>query len=779
MKKSLFKLLLILATILLYVEYSPKAHASNIFTEGENIFGLEGEWTHLNGPYGASAEKIVIDSNNFLYMMCDKGLYKSVNNGESWSFINGDVSDAWAALTLVNDQTLLVGSFGKIFRSTDCGNTWDTLLCTSSNTWISGIKTFGDDMIFASSLEYGTGIGGVYKSVDGGNSWQFISINLAYSIEIDNQGILYLGTITNMFKSIDFGETWEPLLNSSEKIIAISADDSGGVVAVSEEDYDPGKIFMSKNYGRTWKRSPLRKNYKDVIYDFSGNILTCTGDGELIKFDADLENWTLDFKTYAPILCIAENSNYDLFVGAGSSFGIYRRLHNNPSWEYVNDSLPYLEIRTIGQFSTGEIIVGTNGGAQISEDEGKTWYQYSEKLGRTNIVSMTITPDDYVFVGTSATGGGGIYKRHVYDTTWTESHPPYDLVRALANDNQGVLYAGSQMGVKKSVDNGVTWEEANNGLSHWHVYDFECEPNGNVYAATNGGIYISDNHGESWNMFGLHEKDVSLVRIFDNYFYAVVEGELYRKALDNSDWILINNGLTQFYALYLEIDDKNTLYLSTAPCKVFYSDDYGDSWHDLQLDITSNIKYIKFLNPSVFFGSEFDGIFKFCRNPDLFNVFAYVKPPNTGTVSGTGCYNKGETVVLLAQANEGYVFFNWTENGQIISTQENYTFIINDNRYLHANFKPATGIDNSLLISADVYPNPFNDKISIKISEVNPQNVEIQLINSLGQTVYSKNRKVTDNEIIVNTQSLPAGIYICRVLLNNKPISSNKIIKTK
>lgn len=776
MKKLIFRFLLILATFLLYAECSSKAHASNIFTEGENPFGFEGEWTHLNGPYGISPREIVVDSNNNLYMIGGRGLRKSVNNGESWTLINGDVFGN--SLTLVDDHTMLIGDWGGAFRSTDCGNTWDTILNININYWITDVKSFGNDMIFASLVNF-FGAGGVYKSVDGGENWQLISFQSVFCLEIDQNGTLYAGTSDNLFKSDDFGETWTPLLNDYASIAAISTDNNGSVIAVSNNDYGASRMYISKDYGETWRRGELIKKYMYVIHDFEGNVLAATQHGELFKFDANCENWTLELKISTPLLCIAENSNHDLFVGAGNSFGIYRRLYNNSSWEIVNDSLPYLEIRTIGQFSTGEIIVGTNGGARISEDEGESWHQFSEKLGRKNIVSMTITPDDYVFVGTSATGGGGIYKRHVYDTTWTVSHPPYDLVYALANDSQGVLYAGAQSSVKRSLDNGVTWENASNGMAGWHAYDFECDNNGNVYAATSSGIYISENHGELWSIFGLQNKNVLLIKIIDNYFYAAGEGGVYRKALDSNKWISINNGLTEFHVLDIEIDDKQTLYMATMGCKVYYSDDYGDNWQEAQPDIACNVQAIKFLNNSVFFGSNFDGIFKLCRNLDKFNVFAYVKPPNTGTVSGTGCYNKGETVVLSAQANEGYVFSNWTENDQIVSTQENYTFTINENRYLHANFKSTIGVDNSLPILTSIYPNPFSDKISIKTNEINLKDVDIQLINSLGQTVYSKNHKVTDNEIIVNTQSLPTGIYICRVMSNNKPISSNKIIKTK
>lgn len=65
-----------------------------------------------------------------------------------------------------------------------------------------------------------------------------------------------------------------------------------------------------------------------------------------------------------------------------------------------------------------------------------------------------------------------------------------------------------------------------------------------------------------------------------------------------------------------------------------------------------------------------------------------------GITSGAGIYNLGKNVTVTAQANNGFEFTNWTENGTVVSTDANYTFTINENRELVANF---TEINNSVL----------------------------------------------------------------------------------
>ena len=69
-----------------------------------------------------------------------------------------------------------------------------------------------------------------------------------------------------------------------------------------------------------------------------------------------------------------------------------------------------------------------------------------------------------------------------------------------------------------------------------------------------------------------------------------------------------------------------------------------------------------------------------------YDITATVNPTQSGTVSGTGTYNYGSTCTLVATPNTGYNFVNWTENGEIVSTEAAYEFIVTGNRSLVANF---------------------------------------------------------------------------------------------
>ncbi|MEI7596956.1 MAG: InlB B-repeat-containing protein, partial [Bacteroidota bacterium] len=68
------------------------------------------------------------------------------------------------------------------------------------------------------------------------------------------------------------------------------------------------------------------------------------------------------------------------------------------------------------------------------------------------------------------------------------------------------------------------------------------------------------------------------------------------------------------------------------------------------------------------------------------NITASVSPVSSGTITGAREYNTGEQVSLVATAETGYTFVNWTESGTPISTNTTYEFTATLDRTLVANF---------------------------------------------------------------------------------------------
>ena len=85
----------------------------------------------------------------------------------------------------------------------------------------------------------------------------------------------------------------------------------------------------------------------------------------------------------------------------------------------------------------------------------------------------------------------------------------------------------------------------------------------------------------------------------------------------------------------------------------------------------------------------------FTTVPMSFMVTLSANPTECGTVSGGGTYEQGQNCTVIATANEGYTFANWTENDEVVSTSAIYTFTVDASRTLVANFTDSGGGDHA------------------------------------------------------------------------------------
>jgi len=69
-----------------------------------------------------------------------------------------------------------------------------------------------------------------------------------------------------------------------------------------------------------------------------------------------------------------------------------------------------------------------------------------------------------------------------------------------------------------------------------------------------------------------------------------------------------------------------------------------------------------------------------------YTITVAANPEEGGSVSGGGSFNYGQSCTVHAMANEGYNFVNWTENDNPVSNEADYTFTVEGNRELVANF---------------------------------------------------------------------------------------------
>lgn len=71
---------------------------------------------------------------------------------------------------------------------------------------------------------------------------------------------------------------------------------------------------------------------------------------------------------------------------------------------------------------------------------------------------------------------------------------------------------------------------------------------------------------------------------------------------------------------------------------------------------------------------------------DFFEVRVSASPSNAGSVNGGAVYAAGETCTVTASPNTGWEFVSWTENGTVVSQDASYSFLVQTDRNLVANF---------------------------------------------------------------------------------------------
>jgi uncharacterized repeat protein (TIGR02543 family) len=95
--------------------------------------------------------------------------------------------------------------------------------------------------------------------------------------------------------------------------------------------------------------------------------------------------------------------------------------------------------------------------------------------------------------------------------------------------------------------------------------------------------------------------------------------------------------------------------------------------------------------------------------PTQFAVTLSSSPIVGGSTNGSGPYDTGSNATVSATANTGYTFVNWTLAGAPVSTNANYTFAVNANTALVANFEVGSTFTlNVTAVNGSVAKNPNN-----------------------------------------------------------------------
>lgn len=105
---------------------------------------------------------------------------------------------------------------------------------------------------------------------------------------------------------------------------------------------------------------------------------------------------------------------------------------------------------------------------------------------------------------------------------------------------------------------------------------------------------------------------------------------------------------------------------------------YFVNWTEAGVEVSTNTTY----NFTVTGNRNL--VANFARVAPVISVIA--SPIEGGSIAGGGSYEFGQTVALTATPSASYSFINWTENGEVVSTNVTYSFIAAGSRSLVGNF---------------------------------------------------------------------------------------------
>ena len=157
-------------------------------------------------------------------------------------------------------------------------------------------------------------------------------------------------------------------------------------------------------------------------------------------------------------------------------------------------------------------------------------------------------------------------------------------------------------------------------------------------------------------------------------------------------------------------------------------------------------------------------------HPYVYEIKANTYPDNTGDIEGIGYYNYGETCTLTVTPHNGYEFICWTLNGQVVSEEESFSFVVTEAREYVAHLQ-TDGLVEQGGITVELYPNPAKRRLTIEASEP----INMLEIYSTNGALISKESNCSD-KVEINVQTYAPGTYIIR-LTTDSTVEIRRFVK--
>lgn len=500
-------------------------------------------------------------SNDSVYMAASNGIWISTDAGSNWQQI---ISGRAASIVINNNNTNIMYTLLRgngVYRTTDGGANWTLLtggLPTGSLIGLSSISisVTNPEILYISFSDANSfGSLGLFKTTDGGNSWNVIS-NAPNVLCQPSAPTLCQGWFVNLVSISPF----DPNLVFFGGV-QFWRSTNGGVNWTQHDPYTGGIIsFTGKTYVDQWDIAYHPVN-NDIIYIFNdGGVQKSTNRGLWWnKFNNNLVT--------AQIHRIASSSlDTNLMIGGFQDHGLqkmnnsggntfWRRWSDNDGTNVIID--PGNNNIFYGDFFLGTHKKSTNGGLSP-----QTTFNIQSGITESGalIAPLVMHPDSSKILYTSSTAK--IYKTTNGGVPWfSVADIPNIITLAIDNVNPAIIYGHSytnnSWSVWKSTNHGMNWSEINDPtIPTWRVTDLESDPSnsGIIYATRNSSqlnqdhIKRSTDFGETWvnitnDLPDIFVYAITISPLTRSHLYIATDLGVYASTNSGANWFEFNDGL--------------------------------------------------------------------------------------------------------------------------------------------------------------------------------------------------------------------------------------------